>query len=67
MPTKNDVFFSAASCKKDIIFVGHPKQIFGPSYFVMALALIFFAFKSVKENPFYRFEGDAMILVLLKP
>ena len=27
MPTKNDVFFSAASCKKGIIFVGHVKQI----------------------------------------
>ena len=27
MPTKNDVFFSAASCKKDIIFGGHLKQI----------------------------------------
>jgi hypothetical protein len=23
MPAKNDVFFSAASCKKDIIFGGH--------------------------------------------
>ena len=37
MPTKNDVFFSAASCKKDTIFGGHPKQIFGPSYFVRVL------------------------------
>ena len=37
MPTKNDVFFSAVSCKEDIIFGGHPKQIFGPSYFVRAL------------------------------
>ena len=27
MATKNDVFFSAASCKKDIIFGGHLKQI----------------------------------------
>ena len=27
MPTKNDVFFSAAICKKDIIFGGHLKQI----------------------------------------
>jgi len=26
MPTKNYVFFSAASCKKDIIFGGHLKQ-----------------------------------------
>ena len=26
-PTKNDVFFSGASCKKDIIFGGHLKQI----------------------------------------
>ena len=34
MPTKNDVFFSAASCKKDIIFGGHTKQIYGPSNFV---------------------------------
>jgi hypothetical protein len=38
-PTKNDVFFSAASCKKDIIFGGHLKQIFGPSYFARALAV----------------------------
>ena len=29
--------FSAASRKKDIIFGGHPKQIFDPSYFVRAL------------------------------
>jgi hypothetical protein len=27
MSTKNDVFFSVASCKKDIIFGGHFKQI----------------------------------------
>jgi hypothetical protein len=27
MPTKNDFFFSAATCKKDIIFGGHLKQI----------------------------------------
>ena len=27
MPTKNDVFFSAASYKKDIIFGGHLKKI----------------------------------------
>ena len=27
MPTQNDAFFSAASCKKDIIFGGHLKQI----------------------------------------
>ena len=27
MPTKNDVFFSAASCKKATLFGGHLKQI----------------------------------------
>ena len=27
MPTKNDVFFSAASCENDMIFGGHLKQI----------------------------------------
>ena len=38
MPTKKDVFISAASCKKDIISGGHPKQFlilhisFGLSY-----------------------------------
>ena len=35
--TKKAVLFSAASCKKDIIFGGHPKQIFGSSSFVKAL------------------------------
>ena len=32
-----DVFFSVASCKKDIIFGGHLKQIFGPSYLVFSI------------------------------
>ena len=34
--TKNGVFFSAASYKKDTIF-GAARKIFGPSYFVTAL------------------------------
>ena len=34
MPTKNDFFLT------DIIFGGHPKQIFGPSYFVRALGKV---------------------------
>jgi hypothetical protein len=37
MLTKNDVVLSAVSCKKDTIFGVHPKQTFGPSYFVTAL------------------------------
>ena len=37
MPIKNDVLISAASYKKDINIGGHPKQIFGPSYFLRAL------------------------------
>ena len=37
MPTKNDVFFSAVSCKKDIIFGRHLFSFVGPSYFVRAL------------------------------
>ena len=37
MPSKNDTFFSAATCKKHIIFGGHPKQILGPFYFIRAL------------------------------
>ena len=37
MPPKNDVFFTADSWDKYIIFGGHPKQIFGSSYFLRAL------------------------------
>jgi hypothetical protein len=37
MPIKDDVFFPAASCKKDIIFGGHIKPILSSSYFVRAL------------------------------
>ena len=33
---KNDFFFSAAICKKEIRSDGHPKQIFGSSYFFRA-------------------------------
>ena len=40
MPTKNDVFFTAGSLEKDIIFGRHFKQIFGPSYFVRALVRV---------------------------
>ena len=36
--TKIDVFFSAASCKKDITF-GADRKLFGTSYFVTALIL----------------------------
>jgi hypothetical protein len=35
------VFFSAASCKKDITFGEHLKQIFSSSYFVRALKVSF--------------------------
>ena len=35
------VFFSAASCKKIIPILVHPKNIFGLSYFVKALGLNF--------------------------
>ena len=43
MSTKKIPFFSAASCKKDIIFGGHLTQVFGLSYFITALI-------SFKEN-----------------
>ena len=37
--TKNGVFFSAASCKKDTIF-GTARNFFGPSYFVFYIELM---------------------------
>ena len=37
--TKNNVFFSAASCKKRHHFCWAPQTNFGPSYFVRALAI----------------------------
>ena len=39
--TKEDVFFSAASCKKDTIF-GAARNFFDPAYFVTALEKIYF-------------------------
>ena len=36
---KTGVFLSAASCRKKTPFLVHPKQIFGPPYFVTALDL----------------------------
>ena len=36
---QNDVFFSDASCKKKHHFAEHDKQIFSPSYFVIALKI----------------------------
>jgi hypothetical protein len=32
MPSKNDIYFSVASCKKDIIFGGHPPQNIRPFF-----------------------------------
>ena len=36
---QNDVFFTAGSLEKDVIFGGHSKQIICPFYFVRALVL----------------------------
>ena len=38
MLAKNDVFFSAASCKKRHHLGEHDREIFGSSYFITALA-----------------------------
>ena len=52
-----DVFFSAASFKKDIIFGQHPKQIFGSSYFVRALSI--FMYFLVQDLIFIEFAMQA--------
>ena len=61
MLRQNDVFFTAGSREEDVIYGGHPKQIFGPSYFVRALWRLEIGWSGTQLSGSYRavVSGDA--------